>query len=183
MNVIICTSSIVLFFCSEKQAPSPLLTILRFFLLWILLFLWSSKTKASIHFFKNITIHSQQISQHTKCVFPSGPYSTSTYLQHKIHVCVCIVHMLSCVFVLLHSPRCSIRCIFMFFKSNFTACMSYLMRNRVPCSHGSMQYCASAIFCSGLGLWRDLWWHVFWGMNGCLSCVPVVQSDSLVHSS
>ena len=65
-------------------------------------------------------LHSLQNSQHTKCV-PSGPYATTTYLQHKIAcVRVCIVRMLSCVcmhvsvpmFVLLHSPRCTIRCSF-----------------------------------------------------------------------
>ena len=47
----------------------------------------------------------QHISQHIKCK-PSGHSSTTSYLQHKIHVCVC-----------LHSPRCSIRC---FFTYNFT---------------------------------------------------------------
>jgi hypothetical protein len=37
------------------------------------------------------------------------------------------------------------------FLSDSTACISYLMWNRVPCSHVSMWYCASSIYCSGLG--------------------------------
>ena len=39
--------------------------------------------------------------------------------------------------VSLHSPRCSIRCIgTCFLKSDSTACISYVMWNRVPYSHG-----------------------------------------------
>ena len=49
------------------------------------------------------------------------------------------MHVSVLMFVLLHSPRCSISCFLIsFFKSNFPACVSYLMWNRVPCSHGSM---------------------------------------------
>ena len=60
------------------------------------------------------------------------------------------------MFVLLQDPRCSIRCFFnLFFKSNFTACVSYLMWNRVSCSHGSIKYCVPPIVCSGLGDCKD----------------------------
>ena len=72
------------------------------------------------------------MSQHTKCV-PSGHYSNTTYLQRKIHVyvlsCVCM-HVSVPMFVLLHSPRCSIRCIFPCFLNLIlllasTTCISY----------------------------------------------------------
>ena len=64
---------------------------------------------------KNITIHSLQNSQHTVCALgPIIHYHRSTAQNPCVHVC--IVRMLSCVcmhvsvpmFVLLHSPPCSI---------------------------------------------------------------------------
>ena len=95
----------------------------------------------------------------------------NTFRRHCIYstksmcTCVCIVRLLSHVcmrvsvpmFVLLHSPCSSIKCFLIFKKiSNFTACISYLMWNRVPCSHGSMQYFAPHIVCSGLGDCEEL---------------------------
>jgi hypothetical protein len=66
-------------------------------------------------------------------------------LSPKMTYLVCMLSSVSvCVsvpmFVLLHIPRCTIRCFFVsvFFKCNFTACVSYLMWNRVPCSHSYM---------------------------------------------
>ena len=56
---------------------------------------------------------------------------------YRVCVCVCVCANV-CVasqFPLFHKVY-----FYLFFKSNFTAGMSYLMWNRVPCSHASMLY-------------------------------------------
>jgi hypothetical protein len=70
----------------------------------------------------------------------------TTYLQCKIHVRVRIACMLS--FVCMHvstwvcvtsqSPLFHKVYFYLLFKSDSTVCISHLMWNRVPCSHGSM---------------------------------------------
>ena len=72
----------------------------------------------------------------------------------SVHLCVS-----------LHSPCCSKMCIF---KSDSTACISYQMWNRVPCSHGSMSYCAPPIVCAGLGDCEE----ISGGMS-CEACMDV----------
>jgi hypothetical protein len=75
-------------------------------------------------------------------------YHISTIQNPCVRVCrsaclIMYIFVCACVCVSLHSPRCSIRCIF---KSDSTACLSYLMWNRVPPSHGSMYYCLQPQF-------------------------------------
>jgi hypothetical protein len=71
-------------------------------------------------------------------------YHISTTPNPCVRVCMyCIfnrvcIHMSVPMFVLLHSPHCSIRCIFIFFTYNFTACMIYLIWNRVWCCYSTM---------------------------------------------
>ena len=97
--------------------------------------------------FLNIKIHFYNRFHNTLSVCPPA---TSQYQNSQSRcTCVYIVHAM-CVFVCvclylcvtLHSPRCSI---YLLFKSDFTACLSYLMQNRVPCIHGSMQYYAPVL--------------------------------------
>jgi hypothetical protein len=124
------------------------------FLLWILISCclgssyssWGpAKLRQVYIIFKTLHYISQQISQHIKCV-PSGHYSTTTYLQHKIHVYVCVqcvcyyvgVYACVCACVSSQSPLSHKVYFYQFFQSDFTACMSYLMWNRGPCMHGSM---------------------------------------------
>ena len=104
--------------CVASQ--SPLFHKLYLYLLWIPNFPRVWKKLRELYNFKNITIHSLQNSQHTVC--PQAPTLLPHIYNKKIHLCK--VHMLSLVcmhasvpmFVLLHSPCCFIRCIFMFFK-------------------------------------------------------------------
>jgi hypothetical protein len=116
---------------------------LYLYLLWIPISCYSSWGPAKLRQLYNltkITMHSLQNSQHTKCV-PSGILAQAYYHIYTTQNCVCVystyvimgVYMCLCLFVLLHSPRCSTRCIFyLFLKSDSTACISYLMWNRVP---------------------------------------------------
>lgn len=108
-----------------------------------LLFLGSSRIKTVYTILKTLQyIHR---FHNTLCAF--RPLLHHYHISTVLNPCVCIVPMC----VLLHSPCCSIRCFFnLFVKSNFTACVSYLMWNRIPCSHGSMLYCVPPIVCSGL---------------------------------
>jgi hypothetical protein len=77
-----------------------------------------------------------------------GVYIThTTILQCTCVACVCsclCAYTFVCTCVSLHTTRCSIKCFFFYlvFKFDSTACISYLMWNRVPCSHGFMLYCA-----------------------------------------
>ena len=57
---------------------------------------------------------------------------------YSAYVIVCLYAGVCAYVYVASQSRCSIRCIFIIFKSNFTAYippyMSYLMWNRVPCS-------------------------------------------------
>jgi hypothetical protein len=80
------------------QKHSTLRQLVYYYLLWITISCcqgsryssWGPEKLKKVYNLKNIE-HSQQISKHFKCV-PSGPYSTTTCLQHKIHWYVCIVY-------------------------------------------------------------------------------------------
>ena len=114
------------------------------------------------------------------------------HLLHHHHIsteqnpCVWIVHMLSlCVFacVCAYVPVASQsplfhKVFFITFLSNLTACISFLMWNRVPCRHGSMYYCATPIVGSGLGNCENKSSGVCMGV-----CEPIFQIDSLMHST
>ena len=102
----------------------------------LLLFLGSSKIKEVIQF-KNITIHSQ-ISQHTVC--PQALTPPIPHIYNRKSMCVCM-HVSVPMFVLLHSPSCSIRSIFTCFLSASVKCISYLMWNRN--SHVVMALCST----------------------------------------
>ena len=103
------------------------------------------KTLQYIHRFHNTLCALRPLLHH---------YHISTVL----NTFVCIVCMLLCVCVyacvcanvcVASQSHCSIKVLFnvFFFKSNFTACVSYLMWNGVPCSHGSMKFCVPPIVC------------------------------------
>ena len=110
-----------------------------------ILFLGSSKMK-KVHFVLNITIHSQ-ISQHTVC--PQAPTPPLPHIYSTKSMCTCVYS--AYVIVCVYACVCAYVCVapqsplfhkVFFFTSDSTACISYLMWNRVPCSQGSMQYCA-----------------------------------------
>ena len=95
------------------------------------------KTLQYIHnrFHKILSVY-PQASTLLPHIYNTKSMCTCVYSVYVI-MCVCVCVYL-CLCVCLHSARCSIRCIFIFFKCDFIACLSYLMWNRVPCSHGSM---------------------------------------------
>ena len=72
---------------------------------------------------------------------------TSVY---SVFVIMCVY---ACVYVCVtsQSPLFHKVYIYLLFKSDCAACISYLMWDRVQCSHGSMWYCEPPKVCSGLG--------------------------------
>ena len=61
-------------------------------------------------------------------------YVCSAYVIMCVYTCVCTYVCVASQSPLFHN----VYLFNLFFKSNFTTCISYLMWNRVPCSHGSM---------------------------------------------
>ena len=85
-------------------------------------------------------------------IYSTKSMCTCVYSAYAI-VCVCVcVYACVCAYVCVASKSPLFHKVFInvFFQSNFTACMSYLMWNRIPCSQGSILYCACSIICSGL---------------------------------
>ena len=59
-------------------------------------------------------------------------------------------------------------------KSDSTACISYLVWNRVPCSCGSMLYCAPPLVCSGLGDCEEPSGGISCGVCMGVGCLPTL---------
>jgi hypothetical protein len=116
--------------------------------------LWSIKIKAVIFHFKNITIH---FTTHFTTLFALRPLLCHISATQNPCLHVCIVRMLSyacvCDCVSLHIPCCSIRCIFIRFLADFTACMIYLWNRGIVmwnrCDMSRVPY--TVHLCSGLG--------------------------------
>ena len=72
-------------------------------------------------------------------------YSAYVIMRVCVYACVCAYVCVASQSLLSHKVY-----LYRFLKFDSTACISYLMWNIVPCSHGSMWYSAPPIVCSGL---------------------------------
>ena len=161
------------------------------YLLWIPISCWLF-LGSSLYNLKNMTIH-LQISQHTVCPQPPTPPLAHIYSSKSMCMCVYSAYFIMCVYacvfgyvyVASQSPLFHNIFVSVFFLSllaSITWCGIEFHDVMALCST-NVVLCASHSLFWTWGLWRDLLWHVWWGMHGCPSSAPVVQTDSSVHST